>query len=267
MARFTSPREGFVPLCGTRPSVLRGPRVVCPKRVRPARRFSRRAQIVALTWEEVKTSTMLVNVYSITDKEGYPILQPMYGHERLVGSLYFLSCEQAMLTRKSLTDSGAEFGQGAQVAVIPFHVAFEKVIADPIPTEDTDDEGREVYLIFRFVPDLGELQVAKTMMEKDGVDTENLPEVPVFYSAKEADKAGTVFLSHEDCIKNIQETESKQDAGMESVVLADLPELLTEANQVAVVPSTYNKMFVDQVFSEAGMEGFGNDSQGGNVEH
>uniref|UniRef100_A0A7S3AAK2 Uncharacterized protein n=2 Tax=Rhodosorus marinus TaxID=101924 RepID=A0A7S3AAK2_9RHOD len=232
MNRFSSPREGFVPLCGTRPSVLRGPRVVRPKRARPAKRFSRRAQIVALTWDEVKTNTMLVNVYSITDREGYPILQPMYGQERLVGSLYFLSCEQAMLTKKSLTESGVEFGQGAQVGVIPFHVAFEKVIADPIETEDTDDEGRPVYLIFRFVPDLGELQVAKTMMEKDGLDVENLPEVPVFYSAKEADGARTVFLSHEDCIKNVQETESRQDAGIESIALADLPQLLSGPNEV-----------------------------------
>eukprot|EP00190_Bangiopsis_sp_CCMP1999_P007372 CAMPEP_0198724520 /NCGR_PEP_ID=MMETSP1475-20131203/1975_1 /TAXON_ID= ORGANISM="Unidentified sp., Strain CCMP1999" /NCGR_SAMPLE_ID=MMETSP1475 /ASSEMBLY_ACC=CAM_ASM_001111 /LENGTH=226 /DNA_ID=CAMNT_0044486069 /DNA_START=129 /DNA_END=810 /DNA_ORIENTATION=- len=180
------------------------------------------------------------------DKEGYPVLQQMF-NEATIGSLYFLSCRQAMLVLKDLKESGASFADGAQVAVIPFHIAYDNVVADPIETEDRDEKGRIVSIIFRFVPDFSELGEAKRMLEEQGQSLDSIPEVPVFFKDVKNAEAKTLFISHQDCDGYFEEGFAELPR-----LLGDLSTFLESGERVTVIPSTENMEYVNSIFDKAG---------------
>lgn len=65
-----------------------------------------------------------------------------------------------------LKKSQKELAEGSQVAVVPFHIAYEKVLQEPVVTENLTEDGKAIEVLFRFIPSQVDVSKSKTKLHK-----------------------------------------------------------------------------------------------------
>ncbi|MBD2464288.1 hypothetical protein H6G89_25115 [Oscillatoria sp. FACHB-1407] len=145
------------------------------------------ARSLALTAEQVAERLRPVPVFTLTDREGSPLVATQEGQNSTPVAGVFISMQDAQNFLTSLRQNNPDVAQGVQVTPVSLAEVYQLEIAD---------ESNE--LEFAFIPMQQEVQVAVEVLRQNGENVQEFEGVPLFIARSGAQENGYLTIQQGD---------------------------------------------------------------------
>lgn len=181
--------------------------------------------------ELLKERTKNVKVYMVTNQAGQPFLAEGVEPNTQVGLFFFTAADASMMLMQMSQGAGGN----ARVEAVSLDKAFDMVSAKPTPSGLKDSKGRDLKVVFRFVPEVSQVQFYRQLTK-----SKPLRSVPVFVAPdltleKDSENLIPAFLDKDDLEKSWKELKQTHPElplrpKIEAVDLLDLLEEMEKGN-------------------------------------
>ena len=205
---------------------------------------TRNMTAVAIPEADVLKRLERIPVFTVTDPKGTPVLASVPNPEdktkQVQIAYFFMGQTDAQALLKKLQTDKPDIGKGAQVVTLSLKQAY---------TIQNENKDKKDELVFQFLPTQQQIESAKGVLTKNGLDPAKFTGIPLFYAVGGKDKGLLTLQQGEE--KVIPFYFSQKDLEGMLANLKEQDAKLSESTSVAV---TSLDRVVGSLFKEKGGE-------------